>query len=159
MVQSSKYAGFLWRVFAALIDFALVMTVTLVTALGTYITLAAACFVFHFDKAKLDASASLIGYIVGAIVPILYYAGFESSKWQATVGKKTFGLKVTDMNGSRISFSRALLRFFLKFVSGFLFGMAYLVCLITEHKQTLHDILIGTVVLKGDENLVAWWKS
>jgi uncharacterized RDD family membrane protein YckC len=52
-----------------------------------------------------------------------------------------------------------LLRFFLKFVSGFLFGLAYLVCLITEHKQTLHDIIIGTVVWKTDDTLVAWWKK
>jgi uncharacterized RDD family membrane protein YckC len=40
-----------------------------------------------------------------------YFAGCESAKWQATPGKRLFGLKVTDENGNRISFWRASLRF------------------------------------------------
>ena len=59
------------------------------------------------------------------------------------------GLSVTDMNGKRISIGRALLRLLLKVISGFIFGLAYLVCLFTEHKQTLHDIVIGTLVWKS----------
>jgi uncharacterized RDD family membrane protein YckC len=41
----------------------------------------------------------------------IYFAGCESSKWQATPGKKFFGLLVTDENGVRPSFWRSSLRF------------------------------------------------
>ncbi len=97
----------------------------------------------------LDDSASLVGAIVGVIVLIFYYAGMESSRWQATPGKRLLGVSVTDMNGNRLSFGRALVRLFLKIISGSLFGMAYLVCLFTPHKQTLHDVVIGTLVWKA----------
>jgi uncharacterized RDD family membrane protein YckC len=41
----------------------------------------------------------------------VYFAGCESSKWQATPGKKLFGLMVTDESGDRVSFWRGSLRF------------------------------------------------
>jgi uncharacterized RDD family membrane protein YckC len=40
-----------------------------------------------------------------------YFAGCESSKWQATPGKKFLGLMVTDENGVRPTFWKASLRF------------------------------------------------
>jgi uncharacterized RDD family membrane protein YckC len=40
-----------------------------------------------------------------------YFAGCESSKWQATPGKKLFGLIVTDENGAKATFWKASLRF------------------------------------------------
>lgn len=148
MNQPAQYAGFLWRVAAALIDFALVMGIAVITSLSTYVLLAALCWIFHLDKPTLDANASLVGSAVGLIVLIIYYAGMESSRWQATPGKRLFGLSVSDMNGKRISFGRALIRLFLKVISGSIFGLAYLVCLFTDQKQTLHDVVIGTLVWK-----------
>jgi len=41
----------------------------------------------------------------------VYFAGCESSKWQATPGKKFLGLVVTDENGAPVSFWRGSLRF------------------------------------------------
>lgn len=158
LTQPLDHAGFLWRVLAALIDFVLVIGVSLVASLATYIGLVIAFLVFHLDKTALDANASLIGYVVGIIVLIIYYAGMESSSWQATPGKRLIGLTVSDMNGKRISFVRALIRLFLKVISGSLFGLAYLVCLFTEHKQTLHDVVIGTLVWKKSGTLV-WTKE
>lgn len=118
----------------------------MVTSLCTYIFLVILFVVLRQDKAVLDSNATLIGYAVGLIVLIVYYAGMESSRWQATPGKLLVGLSVSDMNGKRISIGRALGRLFLKVISGSIFGLAYLVCLFTEHKQTLHDIVIGTLV-------------
>ncbi|MDZ4836254.1 MAG: RDD family protein [Candidatus Melainabacteria bacterium] len=149
MSHSSQYAGFRWRVLAALIDFALVVSISAAASIITYIFLVILCLVFHWDKTVLDDSASLVGAIVGVIVLIFYYAGMESSRWQATPGKRLLGVSVTDMNGNRLSFGRALVRLFLKIISGSLFGMAYLVCLFTPHKQTLHDVVIGTLVWKA----------
>ena len=65
----------------------------------------------------IDMATSFIaGGIVLVVLAIagtwLYYAGFESSSWQATPGKKVLNLAVTDMYGARISFGRASGRFF-----------------------------------------------
>lgn len=46
----------------------------------------------------------------------LYFSLLESSRWQATLGKRRLGLRVTDMGGNRLSFGRAVVRTTLKFL-------------------------------------------
>jgi uncharacterized RDD family membrane protein YckC len=78
----------------------------------------------------------------------VYYASLESSAWQATLGKKILGLKVTDLAGNRITFGRASGRFFAKILSGMILGIGFLMAGFTERKQALHDILAGCLVLR-----------
>ena len=78
----------------------------------------------------------------------LYYAILESSPWQATVGKKTLGLEVTDLQGHRISFGRATGRFFGKIISAFIFMIGFIMAGITERKQALHDMMAGCLVMR-----------
>jgi uncharacterized RDD family membrane protein YckC len=78
----------------------------------------------------------------------IYYASLESSTWQATLGKKILGLKVTDLMGNRISFARASGRFFGKILSGMILGIGFLMAGFTQRKQALHDILAGCLVLR-----------
>jgi uncharacterized RDD family membrane protein YckC len=78
----------------------------------------------------------------------IYYASMESSTWQATLGKKLLGLKVTDLAGNRISFARASGRFFGKILSGMILGIGFLMAGFTARKQALHDILAGCLVLR-----------
>lgn len=49
--------------------------------------------------------------IVAILLISVYYAGFEGSFLQATVGKQVMKLKVTDLNGERVSYLRAFARF------------------------------------------------
>jgi uncharacterized RDD family membrane protein YckC len=78
----------------------------------------------------------------------LYFALFESSGWQATLGKKALGLEVTDLAGRRISFGRATGRFFGKLISGFILMIGFIMAGFTEKKQALHDMLAGTLVIR-----------
>ena len=78
----------------------------------------------------------------------IYYASMESSSWQATLGKKILGLKVTDLAGNRITFARASGRFFGKILSGMILGIGFLMAGFTVRKQALHDILAGCLVLR-----------
>ena len=59
--------------------------------------------------AALGPIVAAIGILV-IVVPWLYYAGFESSRGQATPGKVLMRLEVTDLEGNRITFARATLR-------------------------------------------------
>lgn len=86
---------------------------------------------------------------VSLLVTWLYYALCESSSWQGTVGKKVCGLRVTDMNGSQINFGKATGRHFGKILSGLILGIGFIMIAFTEQKQGLHDIMAGTLVLRG----------
>jgi len=82
-----------------------------------------------------------------SMIAWLYWALLESSPWQATLGKRAMGLRVTDLQGRRISLARASGRFFGKFLSQFLF-LGFLLAGFTEKKQALHDLLAGCLVVK-----------
>ncbi len=77
----------------------------------------------------------------------LYYTLFEASSWQATPGKRILRLYVTDLNGQRITFQRALLRNIARQLSGFLF-IGYILAGFTEKKQALHDIIARCLVFR-----------
>ena len=79
----------------------------------------------------------------------LYFAGMESSERQATFGKSVVSLRVTDLEGRRLSFKHATGRFFAKIVSGLIpLAIGYIMAGFTEKKQALHDMIAGTLVLQ-----------
>jgi uncharacterized RDD family membrane protein YckC len=86
--------------------------------------------------------------VIGLCIKWLYYAILESSPWQATIGKKTLGLEVTDLQGHRISFARATGRYFGKIISAFIFMIGFIMAGITEKKQALHDMMAGCLVMR-----------
>ena len=80
----------------------------------------------------------------------LYYAGFESSSWQGTPGKKVLNIFVTDMTGNRITFGRATGRFFARLVTRLIpLGIGYILAGLTERKQALHDMIASTLVIRA----------
>lgn len=79
----------------------------------------------------------------------LYFAVCESSVWQATLGKRALGLRVTDLEGRRLSFMRATGRYFGKLLSAFILCIGFLMVAWTQRKQGLHDLLAQTLVLNG----------
>ena len=86
--------------------------------------------------------------LLGTMAMWLYWALLESSRWQATLGKKMLGLVVTDLEGRRISFARASGRFFGKFISNLTLGVGYLMAGFTQNKQALHDRVARCLLLK-----------
>jgi uncharacterized RDD family membrane protein YckC len=96
------------------------------------------------EKLAVDPELAVAGIFLGWI----YYALLESSKWQATLGKRAFRLKVTDLEGNRISFGRASLRQLSKIISGLLFYAGYVMAGLTPRKQGLHDMIAGCLVLR-----------
>jgi uncharacterized RDD family membrane protein YckC len=92
---------------------------------------------------------------LGAFVLVVFVGGWmynallESSEWQGTAGKKIVGIKVTDLEGARISFARATGRYFAKFITGMIpLGIGYIIAGFTEKRQAIHDMIVGTLVLR-----------
>jgi uncharacterized RDD family membrane protein YckC len=86
--------------------------------------------------------------LLGLFGAILYYPLMESSGAQATVGKIVFSMIVTDTSFRRISFGRALGRYFAKGLSGLLLYLGYVMVAFTPQKRGLHDYIAGTLVLR-----------
>lgn len=88
----------------------------------------------------------IVGFAFSACANWIYEAAMESSSKQATLGKMALGLKVTDLEGRRISFARATGRHFAKLLSGMILLIGYIMAGFTERKQALHDMIAGTLV-------------
>jgi uncharacterized RDD family membrane protein YckC len=83
-------------------------------------------------------------------VMCLYGALSESSEHQATLGKRAMGLKVTDLEGRRITFGKGLGRWLLKEVFSItvLLWLTFLAIVFSEKRQGVHDMVVGTLVWK-----------
>jgi uncharacterized RDD family membrane protein YckC len=98
----------------------------------------------------------------------LYWAGLESSRWQASVGKQALRLVVVGIDGTRLTMNRALVRSALSVVplvaayagiaagsdviGGFLIlfvvPAAVLMAPFNARRQALHDLLTDTMVAR-----------
>jgi uncharacterized RDD family membrane protein YckC len=87
-------------------------------------------------------------YFWSILIGWLYFALMESSNKQATLGKMLIGIKVTDLDGNRITFGKATARHFSKIISGVILAVGYIMAGFTQRKQALHDIIAGTLVVK-----------
>jgi len=138
--EKKHYAGFGYRFVAFCIDRVIVGVVGY--GLG---------FVLGFLYASITSGShvtGLLGNSLSVILMWLYYAGFESSRHQATLGKRIVGVRVTDTVGNRISFGTATVRHFAKILSWLTLGIGFLMILWTKRRQGLHDKIAGTVVVK-----------
>ncbi len=88
--------------------------------------------------------------ILFLLIPWIYFAWLESSRNQATLGKLVARIAVTDMQGSRITFARATLRFFAMSLSFLTLCVGFIIPAFTRYKQGLHDIIAGTLMFRQD---------
>lgn len=154
--SAPRYGGFWRRFWAMLVD-----RFVLGTVLGPVVFIGFSPVLTRFADGGFDdggevlhALVPLLGVIL-LVVPLvllaiwLYYALLQSSSKQATLGYMLLGMKVTDLEGRRISFLRATARHFLHILSGMLFGIGFLMVAFTSRKQALHDLIAGTLVMRS----------
>ena len=89
-----------------------------------------------------------LGNLLSILMSWFYYAFLESGASQATIGKKALGLKVVTTDGQPISFGQATGRYFGKILSTLILFIGYLMMLWDDKKQTLHDKMANTLVVK-----------
>jgi len=112
-----------------------------------------AVFIDGLIAAGLGLAIGLISfnhYAVSFVVSLLYEPIFDSSFLQASPGKALLGMRVTDLQGQRITFKKSIIRYFMKIVSGCLLLIGYLIQPFTEKRQALHDIVAETLVVRGE---------
>ena len=147
MAQEQSYGGFWVRLIALTLDNAVVFIVLLAAAMGMASVQA---------MTGMDTVMGAVAWLVFTFVPLLYWPVLESSAWQATVGKRIMGLQVTDTDGARLSFVRALLRMLAKILSWIPLGLGFVMAAFMARKQALHDILVKTLVVRSGPSQL--WK-
>jgi uncharacterized RDD family membrane protein YckC len=154
-VISSQYSGF-WRRFAAyIVDGILMMLIYAVIV----IPLSALSMFYLNDLLIIFYYIAIL--FTALMIYLLYDTIFICSQSMATPGKRLLGIKVTDINGNRLSFLRALLRSIFKMgilftrvvpyigIISYIFWINPFLIVLTERKQALHDFVAGTVVVKN----------
>lgn len=105
----------------------------------------------------------LFGYYfyiaVSGVLSAVYFILMEGGPWQATLGKKAVGIMVTDMNGNKITYGTAFLRYIGKIVSSFICGIGYVIAAFTENRQALHDKIASTLVLEASSSIGTRYQS
>jgi len=128
------YAGF-WRRFAAFVIDFIVLTVV-------FVVISVVLGVLFKSSTLTDIFSEIwIGVTLG------YFVSLESSRIQATIGKRALGIIVTDVHGDRVSTKRALGRYCAKVLSTATLLIGYFMAGFTEKKQALHDMIAGTLVV------------
>jgi uncharacterized RDD family membrane protein YckC len=157
-VSANVYAGFWLRLVAAIID-AFILGIPL-TFIAFLLIASAIPFLTHTQDPMAVMMTILprilFLLVIYLVASWLYWGLMESSSWQATLGKKALGLRVTDLAGSRPTFGRASGRFFAGRGIGFvpsIGGLYFLIdCVMagfTEKKQALHDMIASCLVVRN----------
>jgi signal peptidase I len=93
-------------------------------------------------------------FILIPLTILIWFAYFlwYNSRGRQTPGKKFFGLLVVDEEDKIISLKRNLLRTILLQINITLLGLGYLLIGITQKKQSFHDLLAGTYVVRVSDS-------
>jgi len=135
------YGGFWIRFLAVIIDgIALwIVNYAIQTATGTRIT----------NPRDLGSVMGSIGLnFIVSVALSLFYEAFFLVQYGATPGKMVLRLKVITPDGGRISWGRAIGRYFAKWLSGITLGIGYIMAGFDSEKRALHDYIAGTRVIR-----------
>lgn len=149
------YASF-WRRYAAIvIDGIVSIGIFLLALLAADVTgifdlsLFFADYMIQLQSGYIDYSKNPLLYSIWFIFLFFYYA-VTMSLYGATPGKRFFSIAVISKNNHlRIGIIRSVFRFILYFISTLLLFLPFLTQLFTKKRQTLHDLMVKTIVIKG----------
>ncbi len=145
------YAGFRWRAAALLLDIAILWFFNYVVnglwniASGTPWAGIAAGELGE----NLDVQVSYLGWrwLVFALGFVGYFVGFWGWRGQ-TPGKIITRLKITTLDGARIGWDRAAIRFIGYLLSIVFLGIGHLWLIFDARKQSIYDKMANTYVIR-----------
>lgn len=141
-----RYGGFWIRFVAVVIDSFIVSAVVYPVSFIIAIGIAGAGYAVSMPRMGVQLVTMVSAFSLGIVGNWLYEAMLLSSSRQATIGKLILHLRVTDLDGHRISFGRATARHFAKYLSGMILAIGYIMAAFTARHQALHDMIAGTLV-------------
>jgi uncharacterized RDD family membrane protein YckC len=135
------YAGLGVRTLATFIDLVIIAGLMLIPEL----------LFFSFNFHNIDFNS--YRFLMFLLIWIVYHVAFESTKSQATPGKRIFKLKIIDLYGNRMSIVRTFFRCLVVFISIAPIGLGIWYISTDSKKQGWHDLIAGTYVIKSEINI------
>jgi uncharacterized RDD family membrane protein YckC len=148
---SFRYAGFWIRFVARVIDDVLLAIVRFALLLPFGLTVAPVAA--GADPLQAMSGVMRVAALSGLIslgLNLAYEAYFLSTRG-ATIGKMVLGLKVVRADGSKLSTSLAIGRYFAMMVSAFTLLIGYIIAGFDDQKRSLHDRMCDTRVVYANE--------
>jgi uncharacterized RDD family membrane protein YckC len=144
---SRRYAGFWIRFVARLIDGVILAVVGLIIRIPFGVSMLG----LGARPGSVDFFPMMIGMmgiasLLQLAIGIAYEVYFLSTRG-ATLGKQALGLRVIRTDGSGISPSVALGRYFSQWISAFILMIGYIMAGFDEEKRALHDRICDTRVI------------
>ncbi|MDR3555511.1 MAG: RDD family protein [Syntrophobacteraceae bacterium] len=138
-----RYGGFWIRFVAYLIDVVALSVMNVILGL-----LLATPFIMSVRPGQppVFTSAAIIKLILGTVLGLTYFIFFVG-KYGATPGKMACGLKIVTSDNGRVSYMRALGRYFAQILSAIILCIGYLMIGFDREKRGLHDRICDTRVV------------
>jgi uncharacterized RDD family membrane protein YckC len=96
-----------------------------------------------------NKDVNIYRFLVGIFTWIFYNGLFESSVYQATIGKMILKIKVIDLYGKRMSVLRAVFRCISTIISILPIGLGIWYITTDSKKRGWHDLISGCYVIKS----------
>ncbi len=138
------YAGFWTRFAAVFLDGIMLGIINAVIQVVSTFAIGA--------SSQRNSAAAIVIMVVLMFIQVaiaLSYETFMIGKYGATLGKMALKVKVVMADGGKVTYLRALGRYFAKMLSGLTCLIGYIIAAFDEEKRTLHDRICDTrVVMK-----------
>jgi len=146
---SFRYAGFWIRFGAKIIDGILIGIVTYAISFLLGIIFGVTGMAIDPENPALPVGYFLFAGVQSLIVIAIRasYSTYLVGRFGATVGKMACGLKVITPSGGRVSYPRALGRYFAEWISMIILYIGYIMVAFDSEKQALHDRICSTRVI------------
>lgn len=130
--NTPKFAGFWRRFFAQFID-------------GFFM------FLISIPLSLLVGGDVILGASSGVVLNLIYCSVFLCSDLMSTPGKAILGMAVVnEENQTKLSFKSAIIRVICAYFSSMILLLGYLIQPFTAKRQTLHDMIAKTIVIKKE---------
>jgi uncharacterized RDD family membrane protein YckC len=142
-----RYAGFVVRVAAFLIDGAVLFAFSLPLTAAGYLGIRAGLLALGQGDA-IEADETLMTFFTAAWLAMgaVYFTTLHRATGQ-TIGKALLGLRVLTIDLDRLGYFRALFRTLCYALSSSFLGFGFLLVALTPRKRGWHDLLAGTCVV------------
>ena len=141
-----EYAGFVTRLIGLIVDFLILSGILALVTLVTNMVLE----LFPIKEALgLGELSSTLVAVLAALLSVgiaLFYCTGSWALVGQSPGQHLVGVRVVTVNGDRIGFRAAVVRFLGYFVSAILF-LGFLWVLVDDKRQGFHDKMAGTYVI------------
>lgn len=142
-MENKQYAGFWIRLLASLLDGVILLVAAICIMVLTGVPME---HMMDFINVELEGYTWQQSMYV--FLSLLYVILLPASTLQGTLGKAALGLKITDVNGERISVWRSLGRALSEILSTIILFIGYIMIAFHREKRGLHDIIARTYVIR-----------